>query len=173
MANSSVSRLALENEVRAKIFALIRPVLEEEFGDVMFVKNTEITMPTVFSTGEECFANVSISLPRGSRDGDPYDGYVAAEDYKAELEVKAERKRKADEKKERAIRDKEAKKAARELKKLHKEAKEIFSGDNKNSEKNSSDSSDSADLSNSSITDDQSFSSVAETEVNADSEVME
>ncbi len=91
--------------------------------DTLSCSSSSFTFPVVDEEGNEKFAKISISIPRGTRNGkggyDAFDGYAAAEDFKLEQEEKAakkaaseakkEAKRKADEAK------REAKKAVKEL----------------------------------------------------------
>ena len=53
--------------------------------------------PAIDELGNECFLTVTVQIPKGSRDGDPYDGYAEAENYRLET------KRKQDEKVAKAI----------------------------------------------------------------------
>ena len=70
--------------------------------DVLSVSSSSVAFPVVDEEGNEKFAKVSLSIPRGTRNGkgsyDEYDAYTVAEDFKLEQEEK-EAKRKADEEK--------------------------------------------------------------------------
>ena len=87
--------------------------------DVLSVSSSSVAFPVVDEEGNEKFAKVSISIPRGTRNGkgsyDEYDAYTVAEDFKLEQEEK-EAKRKASEAK------KEAKRKADEEKRATKKA---------------------------------------------------
>lgn len=111
-----MSKASKENEIRNMVFEIIVPTLAEELGtDGMQVSASEFTFPILDREGNEIFANVKVTIPRGSRcDGafEPYDGYAMAEDWqfvnaerqrkkeqvekkKAEAEAERERKRRA------------------------------------------------------------------------------
>ena len=65
--------------------------------------SNEIAVPVVDSEGGEHFIVLTIKIPTGSRDGEAYDGYAAAEDYTMRCNAKAakqaEKERKAAERK--------------------------------------------------------------------------
>lgn len=125
-----MSKASLENEIRSRLFAAILPVLREMGEEPLAVSNSEYTFPVVDSEGNEAFANLKISIPRGTRSENgytPYDGYAAAEEYAAELEDKRLRSAAKEEKKRKAEEEKERKRAARKtVKNMKKEIKEIF-----------------------------------------------
>ena len=125
-----MSKASLESEIRSRLFAAILPVLREMGEEPLAVSNSEYTFPVVDSEGNEAFANLKISIPRGTRSEDgyiPYDGYAAAEEYAAELEDKRLRSAAKEEKKRKAEEEKERKRAARKtVKNMKKEIKEIF-----------------------------------------------
>ena len=85
----------------------------------MPVSASELAMPVVDAEGNEKFALIKVSIPRGSRNGDggydAYDGYAAAEDWKLVLADKADKEAKRKEKAERAEREKERKRNARKV----------------------------------------------------------
>lgn len=87
--------------------------------DALSISSSSVAFPVVDEEGNEKFAKIAISIPRGTRNGkggyDEYDAYAVAEDYKLEQEEK-EAKRKASEAK------KEAKRKADEEKRATKKA---------------------------------------------------
>ena len=87
------TKAQLENELREQIFALIIPILDKEIGEVLKTANNERSIPVVDSEGNERFANIQVTIPRGQRDGTPYDGYAAAQSFQEEEEQKIEKKR--------------------------------------------------------------------------------
>ncbi len=93
--------------------------------DTLSCSTSSFTFPVVDEEGNEKFAKISVSIPRGTRNGeggyDAFDGYAAAEDFKLEQEEK-EAKRKASEAKKEAKR--KADEAKREAKKVVKELNE-------------------------------------------------
>ena len=110
----SKSKAELETAIRNDILSKITEMLSEKLDtDVLPVSASELAIPVLDEEGNEKFAVVKVSIPRGTRNGsgyDPYDGYAAAEDYKAEQEEKAA-------KKEQAAKLREAKREARQVKK--------------------------------------------------------
>ena len=93
--------------------------------DTLSCSTSSFTFPVVDEEGNEKFAKISISIPRGTRNGeggyDAFDGYAAAEDFKLEQEEKAAKKAASEAKKEAKRKADEAK---REAKKVVKELNE-------------------------------------------------
>lgn len=119
-----MSKASMETAIRNKMLENIMKMIDSEYAtDALPVSASEIAVPVVDEEGNEKFALIKVSIPRGTRNGDggytPYDGYAAAEDYKLDLEDKADKARAREEKKERAAKEKErkanAKKVVREL----------------------------------------------------------
>ena len=118
----AMSKAELETAIRNDILNAITEMLSKKLDtDVMPVSASELAIPVLDAEGNEKFALVKLSIPRGTRDGNggytAYDGYSVAEDYKAELEEKKAKKiaseqRKADKEAERA-----RKREARQVKK--------------------------------------------------------
>ena len=105
MAN--MSKAALETAIRNDILAAMTAFLSEHFEtDVMDVSASELTMPVVDAEGNEKFALIKVSIPRGTRNGDggydAYDGYAAHEEWKLVKADKADKEAKRKEKAERA-----------------------------------------------------------------------
>ena len=116
-----MSKAALETAIRNNILAIVRKAIETELNtDALTVSASEIALPVVDAEGNEKFAIVKVSIPRGTRNGngyDAYDGYAAADDYKAEQEEKAARKAANEAKKAQAIALKERKAEQKQVKK--------------------------------------------------------
>ena len=78
-----------------------------------------VASKVVDAEGNEKFALIKVSIPRGSRNGDggydAYDGYAAAEDWKLVLAERADKVAKRKEKAERAEKEKERKRNARKV----------------------------------------------------------
>jgi len=122
MAN--MSKAALETAIRNDILAAMTAFLSEHYDtDVLDVSASELTMPVVDAEGNEKFALIKVSIPRGSRNGeggyDPYDGYAAHEEWELDKADKADKAAKRKEKAERAekerVRKAEAKKTIKKL----------------------------------------------------------
>lgn len=104
------ARKSLREGIKAHYVEVLTKMFHEE--EVLRVGSNEIAFPVVDSEGNEDFVVVTIKIPTGSRDGDPYDGYAMADDYKMKLEAKAEKAKIAAEKKAKKIeKDKKAREA--------------------------------------------------------------
>ena len=83
-----MSKASLDNAIRNEVMEVVKEALIKHFEtDVLPISASEFTIAVVDAEGNEKFANLKVSIPRGTRiDGGytPYDGYGAAEDYKAE-----------------------------------------------------------------------------------------
>lgn len=120
-----MSKAALETAIRNDILTAITDLLSEKYEtDVLPVSASELAIPVLDAEGNEKFALVKVSIPRGTRTSGgytPYDGYAIAEDYRLDLEEKAAKKAASAEKKEKAEKARERK---REAKKVVKELNE-------------------------------------------------
>jgi hypothetical protein len=92
---------ATNEALRAQYIELLTKLLGEGGEEVLRVKSNEIAIPCVDKDGEDNYVVITIKVPTGSRDGDPYDGYGEAESYEMACKQKAE-KAEADAKKKAA-----------------------------------------------------------------------
>ena len=76
---------ALRNEWVTKILTL----LNDE--DCQLAGSNEIAIPVVDAEGEDSWIVLSVKVPTGSRDGDPYDGYAMAQEYQMKQATKADK----------------------------------------------------------------------------------
>ena len=88
---------ANKTKVRNAILEKVVKFLEVEFDTyVREVKSGEYTMLVADENGEKVYANIKVSIPRGTRNGEggynAYDGYALAKEYKQECKEKAEEK---------------------------------------------------------------------------------
>lgn len=107
----SVSTTVANNNLRAAIFAAIKDFSAEHFeADCLDTAANTFMMPVVNENGDELFATVTVSIPRGTRNDhksyDPYDGYAEAEAYAAEVAKKADAAKAKKEEEERKARAK-------------------------------------------------------------------
>ena len=114
------SKASLETAIRNDILAALTDFLSEHFcADVLDVSASELTMPVVDAEGNEKFALIKVSIPRGTRNGDggydAYDGYAAHEDWELVKADKADKVKARQEKAERAEKEKERKRNARKV----------------------------------------------------------
>lgn len=95
------SRKNLREEIKKHYVEVISEMLHEE--EVLRVGSNEIAFPVVDKEGNEDFVVLTVKIPTGSRDGDPYDGYAMAQEYEMKLQSKAEKAKAAAEKKAKKI----------------------------------------------------------------------
>ena len=86
----SMSKTAkvLNDEVRAQYLQRVSECLSAE-DEVLVVGSNELAIPVVDSEGNEKWIVLTVKVPTGSRDGDAYDGYAMAEDYRLKMANKA------------------------------------------------------------------------------------
>lgn len=82
---------ATNEALRAQYVELLTKLLAEGGEEVLRVKSNEIAIPCVDKDGEDNYVVLTIKVPTGSRDGDPYDGYGEAESYALLVKQKAEK----------------------------------------------------------------------------------
>ena len=108
----------IKEEIKAKYLEDLIFYFEEGDEDVLRVGSNEIAFPIVDENGDEHFLVVTLKIPTGTRDGDPYDGYGLAEDYQMKQEEKKRKTIEAQKKKEAKIeRDKAYRQKVAEMKK--------------------------------------------------------
>ena len=93
-------------------------MLTEFFGGldehVMREGGNSIVFPSTDAEGNELFVKIAVSIPRGDRSGEAYDGYAAAKDYELHLEEVAINKAKREkENAEKAAKARERQNAAK------------------------------------------------------------
>jgi hypothetical protein len=93
----------LNEEIKGRFLDGVSEHLTNAGEEVLRVGSNEIALPVVDEDGNEKWLVLTFKVPTGSRDGDAYDGYSMAEDYKMKCEDK---ERKAKEKAEKAAKDK-------------------------------------------------------------------
>jgi hypothetical protein len=82
---------ATNEALRAQYIDIITKLLTDSGEEVLRVKSNEIAIPVVDRDGDDSYVVVTIKVPVGSRDGDPYDGYGEAESYAMNVAAKAEK----------------------------------------------------------------------------------
>lgn len=118
--SDTMSKAALESALRNELLEKVADVLSKNYDtDVLAVSASELAIPLLDKEGNEKFALIKISIPRGSRNGEggytAYDGYAAAEDYKLDLADRAAKRAASAEKKAAAERERERKREARKV----------------------------------------------------------
>ena len=114
------SKKSLNEKLRNSYLTLISDYLKEKGEEILVTGSNEICLPCVDSEGNDEFVVVTVKVPTGSRDGDPYDGYSLAEDYAMKQKAKAEKARESAAKKaEKIAKDKAAREAKAKAKAEH------------------------------------------------------
>lgn len=111
------NRKALNEGIKEKYYSIITEFLKSYDEEILRTGSAEFAVPVLDAEQNEEWLVVTLKVPTGSRDGDAYDGYAMAEEYRMKCDAKAEKARISAEKKAAKIeRDRlarEAKKAAR------------------------------------------------------------
>lgn len=122
---------ANKTKVRNAILEEVVKFLEEKFDTyAKAVGSGEYTLLVPDEDGNKMYANVKVSIPRGTRDGEggyiPYDGYHVAKEYAEECKEKKEKKDAAEAKKQAKIAKDEQKRAEKKaLAEANKNLKEL------------------------------------------------
>lgn len=93
----------LHEELRADYLTKLTEYLTEKGEEVLQTGSQEVAIPCVDSEGNDEYIVITIKVPTGSRDGDAYDGYAMAEEYRLRVAAAKEREEKAKAEKERKI----------------------------------------------------------------------
>ena len=81
----------LNDEIKVRFLDGVAEHLTNVGEEVLRVGSNEIALPVLDEEGNEKWLVLTFKVPTGSREGDAYDGYSMAEDYKMKLEEKAEK----------------------------------------------------------------------------------
>lgn len=115
----------VKNELRAVWTEKVAEWLRTNGEDALRVSSNEIAIPVVGSDGNEDFVIFTVKVPIGSRDGEAYDGYAMAEDFKLKQDSKAAKAAEAAKAKEaKKARDEKAREEKRRAREAAKQAKE-------------------------------------------------
>jgi hypothetical protein len=126
-----MTKAQLETAIRNRFLSFITQTISQEMEiDALPVSASELAIPCLDDEGNEKWALVKVSIPRGTRNGaggyDPYDGYAVAEDYAIDCEEKAQKKADAEAKKQKKIAADEKKRAEKKaLAEANKNLKEL------------------------------------------------
>ena len=93
----------LREDIKAEWLDFLTEVVQRKGDETLQTASNEFAVPVVDSEGGEHYVVITVKIPTGSRDGEPYDGYAVAEDFKMRQESKrakqAEKERKSAERK--------------------------------------------------------------------------
>ena len=122
----ALNKATLETNLRNSVLRELTAFLSDKYAtDVLVVGASEITIPMLDEEGNEKYALIKVSIPRGTRNGeggyDAYDGYAVAEDYRLECDEKAAKRAASAAKKEAAEKERERKRALRAKKNASKD----------------------------------------------------
>ena len=89
----------LRENIREEWVDFLTEMVQRKGDETLLTASNEFAVPVVDHEGNEHYVVITVKIPTGSRDGEPYDGYAAAQDYAMKRE---ERKAKAAEKERKA-----------------------------------------------------------------------
>lgn len=122
---AKTSKKALHEALRNKFMTNVIKHFEGEGEEILITASNEICMPCIDSEGNDEFIVITFKVPTGSRDGEAYDGYGVAEDFKMKQEAKAEKAKEMAEAKERKIARDKAQREAKAKAKAEHQAKKV------------------------------------------------
>ena len=126
-----MTKAQLETAIRNRFLSFITQTISQEMEiDALPVSASELAIPCLDDEGNEKWALIKVSIPRGTRNGqggyDPYDGYAVAEDYAHDCNEKAQKKADAEVKKQAKIaRDQKTRAEKAALAEANKNLKEL------------------------------------------------
>ena len=88
--------------VKMDFMQKVKNFLESEGETVLQIKSGTYSIPWALD-GDEGYLNLTFSVPKGTRDGELFDGYEEAENYRLESEAKAKAKTEQEEKKQKKM----------------------------------------------------------------------
>lgn len=104
----------LNEEIKVRFLDGVAEHLTQVGEEVLRTGSNEIALPVLDEEGNEKWLVLTFKVPTGTRQGEAYDGYEMAEDYKMKLENKAIKEQQKAEKaaKDKAKREAKAKEKA-------------------------------------------------------------
>lgn len=100
---ATTPKKSLHDALRAKYIERVSKFLTDAGEEVLVTGSNEIALPCVDSEGNDEFIVLTFKVPTGSHDGDIYDGYSMAEDFKMKSAEKVEKAKITAEKKAKKI----------------------------------------------------------------------
>lgn len=95
----AMTKSQLASQKREEVLALFTKFLKEQGEEVMRESGNALVFPSTDNEGNELYVKVAVSIPRGDRSGEAYDGYAAAQDYAMHCQEVAERREQAEKEK--------------------------------------------------------------------------
>lgn len=110
------------DSVRNEYIQFVSEAIGAHFNaDVLVTGSQEICIPILNADKDQAYLVLTFKIPKGSRDGEEYDGYAMAEEFRMKCEAKeVKAKERAEAKAKKIERDRKA----REAKKKEKEKTE-------------------------------------------------
>lgn len=93
----------LNDNLRKKYLERVIELFRANDEDVLITGTNEICFPCLDEEGNEKFVQIVVKIPKGSRDGDAFDGYSLADTFKLNQENKKVEEQKRLEKKAKKI----------------------------------------------------------------------
>jgi hypothetical protein len=113
----------LHEELRADYLTKLSKYLVDNGEEVLQTGSQEVAIPCVDSEGNDEYIVITIKVPTGSRDGEAYDGYAVAEEYRLRVEKQKETAERLKAEKERKIARDKAQREQKAKAKAEREAK--------------------------------------------------
>lgn len=88
-------------EIRKKYMEMVKSALKDE--EILLTNSNEFCIPWVDDEGREGYITLTFRIPKGSRDGEAYNGYEVAEDYKLKVAEREAKEKEREEKKAKKI----------------------------------------------------------------------
>lgn len=102
----ATSTKILNEKLREHYVGIIAEALAKMGEEVMMTNSNELAIPCLDSEGNDKFCTFTIKIPTGSRDGEPYDAYALAQEYRSkQLEKQAKAAERAEAKAKKIARD--------------------------------------------------------------------
>lgn len=117
----AVSQKALNEKLRNAYLEKVKALFAVD-EEVLVTGSNEIAFPVTDEGGNDNWIVVTVKVPTGSRDGDPYDGYEMAEEYRLKCDEKEAKAKEAAEKKAAKIAKDKATREAKAKAKAEREA---------------------------------------------------
>ena len=89
MSEVKMTPTAITNALRQAEFTKLTDLLTANGYEVLQTKGAQFASPVVDMNGGERFIRVTLEVPKGDREGNPYDGYAEAEAFTADQAEKA------------------------------------------------------------------------------------
>lgn len=85
--------------IRNTFMENVQEMIEQKEYEVLETGSNELCVPIVNADGDEAYLVITFKIPKGSRDGEAYDGYAMAEEFKMKCDEKARKVAEAQRKK--------------------------------------------------------------------------